>query len=61
MTLENRVKEELDCLEIIIILARLLKKHRDCTNVLAITTAKVLIVKLFVRGSCKHEADIEEM
>lgn len=42
MTLKNRVKEELDCVEIIIILARLLKKHRDCTNVLAITTAKVL-------------------
>ncbi|RMX54461.1 hypothetical protein pdam_00013175 [Pocillopora damicornis] len=57
MTLENRVKEELDCVEIITNLARLLKKHKDCNNVLPITTAKVPIVKFFLR-SCKREADI---
>ena len=38
-------------------LAKLLKKHKDCGNVLAITTAKVPIVKFYLR-SCKREADI---
>lgn len=38
-------------------LAKLLKKHHDCKNVLPITTAKVPIVKFFLR-SCQREADI---
>ncbi|XP_022810326.1 uncharacterized protein LOC111347343, partial [Stylophora pistillata] len=57
MTLEGRVKEEVDCVEVIRSLAKLLRKHRDCGNVLAITTAKVPIVKFFLR-SRKLEADI---
>lgn len=57
MTLENHVKEEVDFVEVITNLAKLLKKHNDCCNVLAITTAKVPIVKFYLR-SCKREADI---
>lgn len=57
MTLEGRVKEEVDCVEEIRSLEKLLRKHRDCANVLAITTAKVPIVKLSIR-SCDLEADI---
>jgi len=57
MTLENKVKEDVDCVDVIIGLSKLLKKHKDCGNVLAITTAKVPIVKFYLR-SCKREADI---
>ena len=57
MTFENQVKEEVDCVDVIIELSKLLKKHKDCGNVLAITTAKVPIVKFYLR-SCKREADI---
>lgn len=58
MTFENRVKEDIDdFVDVIIELSKLLKKHKDCGNVLAITTAKVPIVKFYLR-SCKREADI---
>lgn len=57
MTLGNRTKEEVDAVEVITKLAKLLKKHNDCKNVLPITTAKVPIVKFFLR-SCQREADI---
>ncbi|XP_068677425.1 terminal uridylyltransferase 4-like isoform X2 [Montipora foliosa] len=57
MTLENHVREEVDAVDVITKLARLLKKHKDCASVLAITTAKVPIVKFYLR-SCKREADI---
>ncbi|XP_068726733.1 terminal uridylyltransferase 4-like isoform X2 [Montipora capricornis] len=57
MTLENHVREEVDAVDVITKLARLLKKHKDCGSVLAITTAKVPIVKFYLR-SCKREADI---
>ena len=57
MTLEGHVREEIDFVDVIISLAKLLKKHKDCANVLAITTAKVPIVKFYLR-SCKREADI---
>jgi len=46
-----------DAVDVITQLAKLLKKHKDCGNVLAITTAKVPIVKFYLR-SCKREADI---
>lgn len=48
---------QVDAVEVIKKLAKLLKKHKDCANVLAITTAKVPIVKFYLR-SCKREADI---
>ncbi|XP_015775354.1 PREDICTED: terminal uridylyltransferase 7-like, partial [Acropora digitifera] len=57
MTLGNRTKEEVNAVEVITKLAKLLKKHNDCKNVLPITTAKVPIVKFFLR-SCQREADI---
>ena len=38
-------------------LAKLLKKHKDCKTVVPITTAKVPIVKFYLR-SCQREADI---
>ena len=48
---------QVDAVEVIKKLAKLLKKHKDCANVFAITTAKVPIVKFYLR-SCKREADI---
>ena len=46
MTVDGKNKEDLDCIEVIRTLTRKLKKHKDCSNVLAITTAKVLIIYL---------------
>ena len=57
MTLDAHVREDIDFVQVITTLAKLLRKHKDCGNVLAITTAKVPIVKFYLR-SCKREADI---
>ncbi|XP_020897481.1 terminal uridylyltransferase 7 isoform X2 [Exaiptasia diaphana] len=57
MTIEGKNKDDLDCISIIKDLAKKLKQHRDCSNVFAITTAKVPIVKFYLR-SVKKEADI---
>lgn len=57
MTLEGYVKEEVKCVKVIRRLAKHLRKHGDCGNVLAINTGKVPIVKFFLH-SRKLEADI---
>ncbi|CAH1242765.1 ZCCHC11 [Branchiostoma lanceolatum] len=58
MTLEgHETSDDLDCIDIIERLAKLLKKHQDLYNILPITTAKVPIVK-FVHRPSKLEGDI---
>ncbi|XP_078574912.1 terminal uridylyltransferase 7-like isoform X2 [Branchiostoma floridae x Branchiostoma japonicum] len=58
MTLEgHETSDDLDCIDIIERLAKLLKKHIDLYNILPITTAKVPIVK-FVHRPSKLEGDI---
>ncbi|XP_078656960.1 terminal uridylyltransferase 7-like isoform X4 [Branchiostoma floridae x Branchiostoma belcheri] len=58
MTLEgHETSDDLDCIDIIERLAKLLKKHLDLYNILPITTAKVPIVK-FVHRPSKLEGDI---
>ncbi|KAK3755615.1 hypothetical protein QZH41_017609, partial [Actinostola sp. cb2023] len=57
MTIDGKNKEDVDSIHIIKDLAKKLKQHRDCTSVVAITTAKVPIVKFYLR-SVRREADI---
>ena len=57
MTLEGKSKSDIDCIEYIKQLAAMLKKNPECSDVIAITGAKVPIVK-FVIKHAKIEADI---
>lgn len=43
MTLDGKEKDDIDCISIIKELAKKLKQHQDCSNVVAITTAKVCV------------------
>ena len=57
MTLDGKAKTDIDCIEYITHLAKILKKNAECSNVISITGAKVPIVKFFLRHA-KVEADI---
>ena len=57
MTMGSRSKDQVDCIDVITNLAKILKQHKDCRDVLAITTAKVPIVKFHLRSCCR-EGDI---
>ena len=57
MTLDGKGKNDIDCIECITQLAKILRNNHECSNVVAITGAKVPIVKFFLRHA-KVEADI---
>ncbi|EDO43972.1 predicted protein, partial [Nematostella vectensis] len=57
MTLDGKTKDDVDPIKVIHDLSKKLKQHSDIRNVLAITTAKVPIVKFYIR-SVKREGDI---
>jgi hypothetical protein len=57
MTLDGKAKNDIDCIEHIKKLASVLRKYPQCTDIVAITGAKVPIVKFFLRHA-KVEADI---
>ncbi|CAB4006799.1 terminal uridylyltransferase 4-like isoform X1, partial [Paramuricea clavata] len=57
MTLDGKAKNDIDCIEHIKKLANVLRKYSQCTDIVAITGAKVPIVKFFLRHA-KVEADI---
>lgn len=57
MTLEDKTKSDIDCVEYITKLASMLRKNQECSNILAITGAKVPIVK-FILKRANVEADI---
>ena len=57
MTLKGKKKSDIDCVDYITKLASILRKNPECSNILAITGAKVPIVK-FILKHANVEADI---
>ena len=57
MTLKGKAKSDIDCVEYIKKLASILRKNPECSDIIAITDAKVPIVK-FLLNRLNMETDI---